>query len=110
MITSNLETIGCLTLDIKYRTMRPNCSFSRTSALNKTERCFEVALKDNLISCAISPTDAVLTRLKYFKIAMRRLLANAFKTFSSSLSFIKGLYHNIYYGTIRTNKILDWWG
>ena len=40
-------------------------------------RCFEVALKESLISCAISPTDASLCPFRNRTIAIRRLLASA---------------------------------
>src|SRR3989344_3770695 len=77
------------------------CSLSIMSALKRIMRCFEVALKESLIASAISPTDVEPARFKYFKIKILRLLANAFKIFSSSFSLIFILYQKLLKLTIR---------
>ena len=65
-------------------------------------RCLEVALKESPISPAIPPTVSCLFDLRYFKMANRRRLAKAFKTFSRS--FMALLYHILLFARISLVK------
>ena len=60
------------------------CSLSKISASNKILKCREVALNDNFIFSAISPTDnsSPGSFFSDLRISSRLLLANAFNSFS----------------------------
>src|SRR3989338_3788929 len=73
--------------------MRFRCSFSTMPATYNTPRCFEVAVKESLISPAMSPTDASRDFLRYWRMASRRLLANAFICFSISFNTESSITH-----------------
>ena len=91
-------TTLCFSAEIRCHTVKPSCSFSKMPAFERIERWREVALKESLISLAMSPTDALFARLRYFRIANRRLFARALRVRSSSF-----IARYVFYALIRTN-------
>jgi hypothetical protein len=98
MRRDNADIVG----DIKYQTVSPICSRSKSPTLLSADRCLDVALIDSFMCFATSPTDARRVRARCLSIAIRRLLPSALNSRSASRSFIPTFYTS--YSLIRSNK------